>query len=325
MGLCALVVTAKKCSEVVRTPQYQPSPSYLGNKGDGHPSMSAYSEHVRKNLNWNAYIPAICDDSIRVITFDVNNFQMLHGGNSNFEMLLNILNTLDATVIVAQRIVMGIQQVQLQAELNKWGYTYRMYCHGNPYGNMLLSRMPLSPLLQSNIGDGACVLSAVLELNGEPIVILGSHLSENDSEARKNQARKLYQVINVHIASRYSSYILAANFEDDWESKAVGFFRDNMSEAFRSSSLPIPSYTSWRGIESDFFFLTKALSQRILGVYTFHTLSSPHLPIIMDLQGTPQNPHSTYREKSKWLWILVGTSSIVIFILVIGQLVRKLF
>jgi hypothetical protein len=166
------------------------------------------------------------------------------------------------------------------------------------------------------------------------VAIIGTALSTIE-ERLVEQTRKLVRFIEVSIVPTYPSFVLAGNFPAAWDSVALRNIHENQSffEVFRELKVQAPNYTCWNGRVEDYLFISASMQalppgavpqKPLLGAYTFQTLSSTNLPVVVDLNGAPEHAHiNNNNSKDKWIWIGIGSASMLIVVLVAFMIIQK--
>ncbi|PJF18667.1 hypothetical protein PSACC_01523 [Paramicrosporidium saccamoebae] len=327
--LCLQVLLAEKCSKVNRRPQVQPPSFGLIQHGDKH----KYAQHVQRYVASNKEIPAVCDEAVRVAIFNVNRLVDLLESRPNSAMLRKDLETLQPTVVVLRNVPpAGAELGRFESILESLNYRYRAACHASTFGNMIASRMPLIPITQADLGYGCCLLAGSVRVGEDNVAIIGTALSTNE-ERLAEQTKKVVRFIEASITPTHPNFVLAGNFPAVWDSVALRTIHENkgFSDVFRELKVQVPNYTFWNGRVEDYLFVSAprgtilpdaTVRKPPLGAYTFQTLSSTNLPVAVDLDGAPENPHFNDR-KDRWIWTGIGSAAVFIVVLVACMIIQK--
>jgi hypothetical protein len=312
-------VIAEKYADISPKPQTQP-PS-CGSLASTQ--KTTFARHVRSYQAVNKEIPPVCEDTVRVATFDVNNLVDLLDKGSNSELLREDLKELDPTVLVFQSVPASVhERHRFDRALESLGYIYRAFCREDTLGNMIASQVPLRPLFQIDLGQGSCLLTASILVGGKEIAVVGTKLSTKP-EYRVDQANKVVKFIDVNISI---PYVLAVSQLAGWESPEARVFYESgkYREPFRSLGVAVPNYTCWNGMVEDFLFTSASAEKSVVGAYTFQTVSSGHLPVAVDLRGYPEISHHNSRyEKRIWMGIF-GATFLILLVVIVPMVYRIL-
>lgn len=271
------------CSRIHREPQKQPR-SYLksGIRADRH----AFENHDSKMTELNESIPPVCQDAIRIATFNVHYLRDLHDEMSNVKELFDDIAQIDATVLVLQEVKQyGKERKRFETGLKKFGYDHVAESFASPnsfLGNVVYSRQSFSKVNGVGLGHDRTLVEVVLA--GEGIHIFGTHLEVGSSDVRLEQTQKIIQQMEQ---SSDKFQLITGDFNAHWNSREISNLKASYHEAFGSLGWPYPKYTCWAGTSIDFIFVNTRLKERVLGAYLYHTTSSDHLPIIVDILKPP--------------------------------------
>lgn len=279
---------AIKCIEVHRTPQTQP-PSYLTGtsfKADRH----RFEKHDKSNVIYNAEIPAVCEEAVRVATFNIHYHQNLHSQASNTRKVAAALQEFDPTVVIFQEVVSDAKKpvrIAFDEMLDDLGYLHRVMgtSKGAWLGNMIASKHPLQTLGMLDLGSQRAVHAATINVGGRKIGIVGTHLEVRSSKDRTEEARKIVNFLQTVVVPHCTEYILGGDMNAHWGSSEIRQFVEagELKEVFGVVKAPYPRYTCWAGTTIDFLFSSPKLAPHLVGSYVYHTTSSDHLPVMTDI------------------------------------------
>lgn len=266
------------------TPQFQPA-SY--NKSQPV-SRETFEDFEGKHLHLNQAIPQASEARIRVATYNVHYLRDLHDTKSNVQGVLADVRAMDATAILFQEVLGSPEDASRAAferGLDSLGYIYRFFARppGAFLGNMIASRHPLHNTAAVDLGSRRVLAEAQLRLaNGKALTLMCTHWDHKSPAVRLGQSQRLV----AHIRAKgHTDYVLGADLNARHQSPAVQNLVTSgpMKTSFSALQWPHPDYTCWAGWAIDFLLVGPAVERSVLGTYVHHTLSSDHLPVLMDL------------------------------------------
>lgn len=273
-----------KCEDINRRPQTQPS-SYRSK--DGPASRQLYQQHEQNVTIYNQEIPSVCDEAIRIISYNVHYHRDLEDKAENTDMVKEDLKQLNPTVVIFQEVHRkSKERERFNDMLDTLDLRHRLFAADGFLGNMIASRYPLEDLGYRNLGEARVVLAGGLMMRKTKIAIVGTHLDVYKPKLRPQQARDIVKFIESNVKPKYSDFVLGGDMNARWQSTEMQVFTSegSMQEAFGATKAPIPNYTCWSGRTIDFLFLSEKLTSRAAGAYSYHNVHhSDHLPIIVDL------------------------------------------
>lgn len=309
---------AKRCTEVTRKAQSQPP----GFPSTG--SRQAFEEYIKKNLFVNKEIPKVCDESVRIATLNLTNMVTLSDDETR---LGSALHQMDATALVLQFIPSSKDTYnRLAMILEAERYSYRTECSNSKGRHMIVSRVPLKPISKADTKDGTCILASGVRVGSKTIAIISTAIGDSTG-IHLEETKQIIRYIKTSIEGSYPKVIMAASIGVGWGSPEVAYItgEGKLSEAFRSLKAPPPSSTNIKGIASDYYFISLNANETVLGAYTFQTSFGDYIPLLIDLDGAPEVPHSSIAGGTRWIWIVTGITSVVLFIVVITLLILRLW
>jgi endonuclease/exonuclease/phosphatase family metal-dependent hydrolase len=297
------------CKDIVRVSQTQP-PSYVSSKQKA--SRDVFESYEQSVTHINNEVPGVCDGSVRIATYNIHRHMGLHDSGSNIQAVRADLIKFTPTAIVFEEVVSDVEKPlrkQFDQMLESLGYKYReLFASGSSLGNMIASKIPLTFIARENLGSQRGVIAASLEVGSHKIAVLGTHLEVSSSVIRQQQARQIVNFLKKYIIGKFDRYILVGDMNSGWRSPEVQTFANSKTlwEAFSSVSAIPPKYTCWAGTAIDFVFVSPILSGELYGAYVYHTTSSDHLPVMIDVVGTSKDP--VVIKSASWVWwpIILG-------------------
>lgn len=281
--------------------QYQP-PSYNKNQQISRQNFEAFETG---NLHLNSQIPAAPANGLRIVTYNVHYFRDLHAAKPNVQNVLKDVKVMDAGVILFQEVLTDTSnkdRKDFDAGLDAQGYKWRYFANGPGawLGNMIASKYPLSNKKTLDLGYSRVMLEAAVPLaNGDEITVFATHWENADQLARNKQSKATVDYFNGKGGPGMGKFILGADFNAHHKSPAIqGLLKTGFMEiSFNQLGWHMPDYTCWAGHPIDFLFAGNAAKNHVIGSYVYHTLSSDHLPVIIDLDLQPDSAnvaaHST--------------------------------
>lgn len=290
LTVCFSSVTlgASTTSSMTRLPRPQPQPA--GYHRELEVSRENYEATERERLHLNQYIPSAPRGGLRVVTFNLHFFRSLYDEQSNVSSVLEDIRNLDADILLLQEAVSSDFHPDRQAfdrALDSMGYLYRHFdiIAGFREGNMIASRLPLRNKASIPLGSNRILVMADVELQDHRLLTIYScHWEVKSSEIRMSQSHMVLDKIAERNGSD-SMYILGADFNAMYDSPEMQnlFEGGRMSVSFDVLGWDRPDYSCWSGNAIDWLLPGNGLQQHVMGTYVYHSVSSDHLPIIMDL------------------------------------------
>lgn len=263
----------------------------------------------------NAQIPAVCDEAIRVVTYNVHHLKDIRDKHSNLSDILNDVRGMNPTVVIMEEVPdKGADREQLDKDLEGEGYKYRAegYFSGAWLGNVIYSRLPLTGIKVTQLGHKRAMVRATIG----GIHLYGTHLEVSDGQVRENQAKQIIKEMNLSGKS-----LLVGDMNEQANGSAMQHFTSHgLTESFASLNWPAATYTCWAGTPIDFILLSSTLKADLLGSYVYHTTSSDHLPIIVDIRMSKEAQSKAQSKSNIWKWIFIGAGCLIL-LLVAGLLV----
>lgn len=322
-------------SSTDRRPQTQP-PTYRNNAQKA--SRHVFERHEKAHAYINNEIPAVSDDSVRIATYNIHYHKDLYAANSNNESVRRDLSNFNPTVVVFEEVESNVNhpnRKQFDQMLDSLGYKYREFYTAHAWlGNMIASKLPLTMIATEDLTNGRGILASSFMVGDRKIAVLGTHLEVQNGSIREQQTKQIVAFLKKHIIGKFDRYLLTGDMNASWTSPEIQTFRDSglLNEVFEAARAPPPEYTCWAGTTIDFVFTSRTLSDELYGPYVYHTVSSDHLPVMVDIkvpkgsvnipEGQSKPPSVTSQAdtaKSSWVfWGMIAGSIIVITVIVGG-------
>lgn len=311
-------------------PQPQPD-TYKTNLPVSRENFEAFE---KGNLHLNSYIPGPPAKGLRIMTFNLHFFRDLYDKRSNLQEVLADIKTIGADICLFQEVTLpgSGDRTAFDSGLEALGYKWRHFGSGPGawLGNMIASKYPLSNLGSLDLDyTRVMVEGQVALLGGEKLTLFATHWQNADAEARNQQSKKTVDYFQKQKGGpAMGKFVLGADFNALYRSPAIqGLLRSGLMEnSFNALRRPYPNYTCWGGTAIDFLFAGNGLAKTLVGTYMFHTLSSDHLPIIIDLDchADPTAVASTISSSSSSIgWIIAVVLVIVAIAAAAGFLFYK--
>ena len=163
---------------------------------------------------------------------------------------------------------------------------------GGEYGNLLLSRLPLSehsmtPLPKlSEASEQRCVVGARVELEGRPLRVYCTHLQHNSAEERAAQVRSLLELVG----RQNEPCVMAGDFNAQPQQEELRPLMERLTDAWTSCSVE-PGYTipsTGPAKRIDYVFASESL--RVVDARVVGTRASDHLPVVVELELPGRGP-----------------------------------
>jgi endonuclease/exonuclease/phosphatase family metal-dependent hydrolase len=268
-----------------RAGQQQPQPpSYNLTQRVGRGNFEA-TEKTRLHLN--SYIPSTFG-GIRFLTYNIHYHKDLHDVHNNVFNVLKEIQELNPTVAVFQEVLTNTSKalgVAFERGLDELGYKHRHFRAVNraPLGNMIASKVPFTSTGGIDLSSCRSLTEVTIQLaSGAPLTIYGTHL---EVAAPKDRLQETQRVL-AHIKSQSpANFILAADFNAKYDSQEMDVLTKSglMSDSFRVLGWAPPNYSCWAGHAIDFALLSNAIQKDCKASFVYHSISSDHLPIVVDL------------------------------------------
>lgn len=281
-GLLALT-----CGSVYSAAQQsQPAPYTSSGIPVGRTAFEAFE---KAQLHLNEAIPGAPTTGIRIATYNVHFHENMHRTRCNTPSVLADLKAMDAAVVLFQEVLItGAARAAFDAGLQALGYTHRFFGHGTGahLGNMIASKYPLHNPANTLLTNTRNLVEAELKLVGnQSVMLLCTHLENDDKVSQLEQSK----IITAHIQAKgHTNYVLGADFNAKYPSPPIQNLVKNgpMASSFKVLGWSYPKYTCWAGPAIDFLLVSPPVQKSVRGSYMYHTISSDHLPILMDMALT---------------------------------------
>lgn len=241
------------------------------------------------STDFNQYIPAKAAENLRLATWNIHMLLDLLEEHSQVDEFIADVERLGADVLVMQEVplpVAGDRLRRLEAGLNRLGYRWRVLRYSTDpaaqLGLMVASKHRIAGSSQTELGERRILLDVAVEAHGSVIQVLGTHLEVSGAATRERQVTTILE----HLRQKaYSQYVLLGDFNSNWRDPELERLREapGMVEVFQSLEWQHPRYTCWYGNAVDFILAAKALETALAGAYVYHSPTSDHLPVLLDL------------------------------------------
>lgn len=125
--------------------------------------------------------------------------------------------------------------------------------------------------------------------------VFSTHLSVANSQDRVAQANCLnFRVFDIMQRDRDNKVLLGGDFNSYYDSAELRLLRSGpgnrslLNGAFQVLQCPAPKFTCWAGTTIDHMFVDRNLESHVVGGYVYMTLTSNHIPVIIDLNVRPK-------------------------------------
>ncbi len=239
----------------------------------------------------------------------------------NYDGIMRTIATLDADVLALQEVSLRrVSAQRLDEDLAGAGYSEtRVFCEADrvydaPFGNMLLSRLPLADnapppqsitLVRNGAPEGRCAVRSVLSMpDGGSVAVYSVHLDVFDAteQTRVAQMRALLRDAESYPSALIMGDLNAlrrADYSDDaWAAlrerdQARGqpthtLVTDLLERArwqpshaiLAGAAAAAPQSTVWSARAVDFIYVSP------LGAHVWHDAQSDHTPVLLDVADT---------------------------------------
>jgi endonuclease/exonuclease/phosphatase family metal-dependent hydrolase len=238
-------------------------------------------------------------ERFRVVTYNIHKCQGLDGRISP-ERIVRVLQEVEADVIALQEVlcIRGQASARDQAHFiaEELGMEYRLgenrQLRGGAYGNLVLSRWPMSPAVNHDISiagreqRGCMRVNVPLAGNGV-LHVYNVHLGTSFIE-RRQQARRLLDTAILHSHDHDGPRILLGDF-NEW---TRGLASRLLAEHFQSADLRLTlgRKRTYPGVlpflHLDHIYYDEALTLAGARLHRSRTalVASDHLPLVADFQ-----------------------------------------
>lgn len=240
---------------------------------------------------------------LKVVTYNIHHGEGIDG-RVDLERIAAALEELNADVIVLNEVdawwprsghVDQASWLADRLEMPYYFYGPNLQGRGNPsapgppaYGNLLLSRFPLlgaenRPLPRAGLSEPRGVIVAEVDVEGEPLTVLGTHLGLSPQE-RYLQAAALRQLTVERLTDRR---VLLGDLNADAAQPEIALLLGDpfdpqawVDVASRSPEPPL-TFPAWAPrVRIDYILLSPALAERVQEVRSVESEASDHLPLL---------------------------------------------
>lgn len=301
--LCSVIASPRRLSG-----EGPPQPPSFNPGGKGRVDRSIYKDHeLKMAAKYNKAIPPSSDNLVRFATWNTHMLLNLQEEYSSVPAFLDDLNSIQADILLLEEIPGKLSRnwggrVLFEEGLEKLGYCHRRFVISeepeSELGILVASRFPIGKVNKYELGFKRILVDAEVSIASSIIHILGTHLEVRSAEARADQV----SFIAKHLKeSKFyeGNFLIAGDMNSIYSSDSLSSLWGNhkeIKEAFRGLTWPHPEYTCWSGAEIDFVGVGDSIFTLLAGAYVFHSATSDHLPIIIDLGFGPTS--KSFKSKS---------------------------
>lgn len=266
--------------------------SFVSMPGEHVHGPDKFLNHVKEIITSgiNETIPAKESCFIRLMSFNIHLF--LDAKNiANHESIYADVQAVNPDVVVFQEspdTLTRDRYLPVDERMASMGFEHILRCNGEEYaelGNVLYSKLPLSGIISQKFRQNdRCFVSGIVEFKGKQLRITGTHLAVSQASHRLDQ---MTQLVSFHQSLMKSSHIIMADFNAWFSSKELQYARHfGFMDSFDAKGWERPNFTCWTGTSIDFILICPKvqLEWEISGSYVYYTVSSDHLPIIIDMK-----------------------------------------
>lgn len=241
--------------------------------------------------------------TLRVLSYNIH-----HGeggdGKLDLERIATIIKSSEADVVAVQEVDRGAkrsQQGDQPAELAKLtGLTHFVFgktidLQGGEYGNLVLSRFPISDSRVHRLPNAAgaeprgVVEAEIAPPGGEKFRLFATHFDFGSKEASEDDRQGAIRLVNERAAAGSQPAVFAGDFNSTPGSRTIKTIGETWSQANKDEAATVPVDRPAKQI--DFIFLRPADRFKVA---EFRVLNEPvasdHLPILAVVELTPATP-----------------------------------
>lgn len=289
---------AIKCSTLKRKSQSFPDIRIM----DGASGLSFFEQSHATNEPLNALIPPYCDESLRVVLYNVHQFEGLQAGDNVLDRVQADLQRLQASVIVFQDLprIASPSRTALGEWLINHGF---QYIHQSPRHESLMIASTIDSEPIENISGVALQLMAIrvrytaFHFNLCSLWMTAPTAPGAPVPPSEAVHGRLFLQAVSHDAP------LTITMEP----------RMPLTNVFTALMRPAPKYTSWAGHVSDSVGVLGGIEAQVCSAYVFFTTASGRLPIVVDMGDCLVRP-------PWWLYLIL---TITFLTAIVGHLFFK--
>lgn len=297
-----------------RTPQ--PLPSTYREPG-GVPSKPIFLKHIAKKLAINKSIPRVYKDVFRIVKWNINTLKDPLKEFDNVDRILSEINLMQASVVVLQEVpIADVDRLRsrLDSGLEVRGFKYRAFHSTRKarVGNMIASKVLFKENFKEKIHGTVNVIGVNFEFPDYQLMLITTHLNKRTN--LQYQMRRFRKIIKSKVMPNFPNFLVACNFSTR-ELLPYDTSFSGIEDVFQILKWPPPVITRWKGDVDDYFLIKRKPEINLLGAYQFMTVSSAHLPLILDINV--QNVHllQTRVGVETWMfWVALGCIFVMIIL-----------
>lgn len=265
-----------------------------GTHVDGPGAFVAHEQRlISEGINEN--VPSKDGRFLRLATFNIHYFRDCNDVG-NHDRVYSDIGALNPDVIVLQEVpdtLTSARYEPIDLKMASLGYAHVLRCNGEEFlelGNVIYSKLPLTATVSQKFSTKSrCFVSGVVEWAGTKLRVTGSHL---DAYRESHRISEIAELASFHRDDdQKEGHVVMADFNAWYTSNVLQYMRCfGFVDSFDATGWERPAYTCWTGTAIDFILMCPVAREewRVAGSYAYHTLTSDHLPIIIDLD--PKRP-----------------------------------
>ena len=242
------------------------------------------------SLGINENFPLKDERFLRLATFNIHFFRDADDQNENDDRVYSDIVALDPDVIVLQEVPYTLTETVCELvdqKMASLGFDHVLRCNGEQFlelGNVIYSKLPLTETVSRKLNTQTrCFVSGVVEwAGGSKLRVTGSHL---DAYRESHRMSEIIELASFH-EDQTEGHVVMADFNAWYSSNVLQYMRSfGFVDSFDAAGWERPAYTCWTGTAIDFILLCPVAREKwhVAGSYVYHTTTSDHLPIIVDL------------------------------------------
>lgn len=301
-------------------PEYPPLLDTLSGETTNNKALTSF---IQKNIHLNKRIPKPNEHTLRFLQFQVNAFKSLSGSFNNVESVWSDIERIQPAVIIFVEVPKAGEQFRdlFDGMLSKGGFKYTFFFgrEKSSVGNIIASRIELSGEINQKIGEeNAFVMCASILINQQQSSIVVANVAAS-GDLRTAHMHLLRKFIHDNIVTKHinPNFLLFGNV--DASTLALKEHDLELTDSFEMLNWPSPPYTDNKGQRSDFILCTEKLRNVILGAYMYFTVSTTHMPLLLDLYAHNASYHMEVIKFSKTsLYFFIFSVCVIFMVSAVG-------
>jgi endonuclease/exonuclease/phosphatase family metal-dependent hydrolase len=237
----------------------------------------------------------------RVMTYNIHHGEGLDG-KLDLERIAALIKSERADIVALQEVDKGTQRTKrldFPALLSKLTgmtcvFSNNLALQGGEYGNAILTRFPVKTVTNLHLrklkeGEQRGLLQTSLDINGQPLTFMGTHLDH-----RRDDAERLASVVEISSilsAGKGMPVILCGDFNDVPGGKMYHALSeilvDSWSLVGQGPGPTIPADKPSNRI--DYIWVSKSSPFKPIKAWIPSTEASDHLPVVVEFEQTSNN------------------------------------